>query len=626
MRKRILSLICVFLFMAPLVPVPARAESYTSPSTYWSWLGSLNPILQKLLGHAGVSSNGISYLRLGVCPDSDDSRHHASSCVLKYEIPGLLDTGYYECVCSECGQLFRAYEQDLQEAYEEYVAEELPAPVYNSDGMFRIDVTGWVGYPLNSNYSYAWQAYDVPSFQIAEVNPKITNNMHFQQSESLTSSSFVLPYSGQWNLFFPEFDLNRYVSSFPVKFELRRFDSEKDSFVLVKSFSVSRKQLSDSSAVFYSSESTLELEAGEYMFKFYPQACFSIAPATDEDEPIACHMSAYGVICFNSLPIQNLQDTTLTDSYSKSTRPTAISGAYGVIDGDGNIQRVESTSIVNEDDHTVYNPVTNTTHGITDWTYNYDNRSYDITADDGSTLTVTYGNDNVTIIEPGGTYNVYYLSEQADPTPTPAHDHNYTSAVTREPTCTLAGIRTYTCSECDATYTESIPATGHAWGVKQQVQTQYDDTGQLIQQGYTIYRCAICEEEYKSADGTAPPNDTNISGGSGGQTDDGEESGGILGKIGKLLGTAASIPLKIIEAALGKILDGLISLAEMIGDKLSGLVEMILGWFDVIPALFGGFLDFLGVLFGFLPEEMILLLSFGLAALIFIAIWKAVWR
>ena len=334
----------------------------------------------------------------------------------------------------------------------------------------------------------------------------------------------------------------------------------------------------------------------------------------------------YDIPDLHIIPASGLLDvsnTSTENNYNKTTRPTAISGAYGVIDGDGNIQRVESTSIINEDDHTVYNPVTNTTHGITDWTYNYDNRSYDITADDGSTLTVTYGNENVTIVEPGGTYNVYYLADEADSS---GHTHTYTSAVTREPTCTLAGIRTYTCSECDATYTESIPATGHAWGVKQQVQTQYDDTGQLIQQGYTIYRCSICGEEYKSVDGATPPNDTNTSGGSGGQTDDGEESGGILGKIGKLLGTAASIPLKIIEGALGKILDGLISLAETIGDKLSGLVEMILGWFDVIPTLFGGFLDFLGVLFGFLPEEMILLLSFGLAALIFIAIWKAVWR
>ena len=212
----------------------------------------------------------------------------------------------------------------------------------------------------------------------------------------------------------------------------------------------------------------------------------------------------------------DVSDTSADNSYNKTTRPSAISGSYGVIDGNGNIQQIEATSIVNEDDHTIYNPVTNTTHGITDWTYNYDNRSYDIVSSDGN-ITVTYGNDNVTIVEPGGTYNVYYVMESASsPTPTPApvdtpvptdtpspvptvapHIHSYTSVATRESSCTLAGIRTYTCSECGESYTEQIPATGHTWEIKQDVKTQYDDTGQLIQQGYTIYRCSVCGEEYK---------------------------------------------------------------------------------------------------------------------------------
>ena len=579
MRKRILSLICVFLFMAPLVPAPARAESYTSPSTYWSWLGSLNPILQKLLGHAAVSSNGISYLRLGVCPDSDDSR----------QIPGLLDTGYYECVCSECGQLFRAYEQDLQEAYEKYVSEELPFQTLKSDGSF-------VWYPDLSGYHY--YTTGISNFSSSGVNPV---SVHF----TAASSGYFVSVGCCDECFSGFYANNAIFSSVsnhaPVDgYYYGHYSWRSEPSIYSPDMRVVGK------STYYN--------AGDHLSTW---GNFNVRSSGSHYLNLS--------VWFDIVPL-SAESVQFENNYNKTTRPTAISGAYGVIDGDGNIQRVESTSIINEDDHTVYNPVTNTTHGITDWTYNYDNRSYDITADDGSTLTVTYGNDNVTIVEPGGTYNVYYLSEQSDPTPTPAHDHNYTSAVTREPTCTLAGIRTYTCSECDATYTESIPATGYAWGVKQQVQTQYDDTGQMIQQGYTIYRCSICGEEYKSVDGATPPNDTNTSGGSGGQTDDGEESGGILGKIGKLLGTAASIPLKIIEGALGKILDGLISLAETIGDKLSGLVEMILGWFDVIPTLFGGFLDFLGVLFGFLPEEMITLLSFGLAAVVFVGIIKAVRR
>lgn len=42
------------------------------------------------------------------------------------------------------------------------------------------------------------------------------------------------------------------------------------------------------------------------------------------------------------------------------------------------------------------------------------------------------------------------------------HSHSYTSSVTKEATCTSAGVRTYTCS-CGDSYTESIPALGHSW-------------------------------------------------------------------------------------------------------------------------------------------------------------------
>ena len=42
--------------------------------------------------------------------------------------------------------------------------------------------------------------------------------------------------------------------------------------------------------------------------------------------------------------------------------------------------------------------------------------------------------------------------------------HTWNSGtVTTAPTCTKAGERTYTCTECGATKTEPIPATGHSW-------------------------------------------------------------------------------------------------------------------------------------------------------------------
>lgn len=46
--------------------------------------------------------------------------------------------------------------------------------------------------------------------------------------------------------------------------------------------------------------------------------------------------------------------------------------------------------------------------------------------------------------------------------PEEQHTHNYTGSITKEATCTEAGVRTYTCS-CGDSYTENIPATGHSY-------------------------------------------------------------------------------------------------------------------------------------------------------------------
>ncbi len=43
------------------------------------------------------------------------------------------------------------------------------------------------------------------------------------------------------------------------------------------------------------------------------------------------------------------------------------------------------------------------------------------------------------------------------------HTHSYVGTVTTEPTCTASGVKTYTCSGCDDSYTVIIAALGHAY-------------------------------------------------------------------------------------------------------------------------------------------------------------------
>ena len=41
--------------------------------------------------------------------------------------------------------------------------------------------------------------------------------------------------------------------------------------------------------------------------------------------------------------------------------------------------------------------------------------------------------------------------------------HNYEAVVTTAPTCTAAGVKTFTCSGCGDSYTEAVAATGHSY-------------------------------------------------------------------------------------------------------------------------------------------------------------------
>lgn len=201
------------------------------------------------------------------------------------------------------------------------------------------------------------------------------------------------------------------------------------------------------------------------------------------------------------------------------------------------------------------------------------------------------------------------------------HDWEVTGGT--KSTCTIPGTAEYTCSKCEKTKTETLPKLGHTWEVKQSVQTSYDETGNIQTQGFTIYRCSVCGEEYKDTDGTGPPGSSG--GGSSGEEEEGF-LGWLLGKVGELLGAVGDGVIGLLRAALEKIFDGLIALVEMIMDKLAQVVGAVLEIFEEVPKLFSGFLGFLSAVFPFFPPEIMLLLTFGIAAVVFVGIIKAIRR
>lgn len=250
----------------------------------------------------------------------------------------------------------------------------------------------------------------------------------------------------------------------------------------------------------------------------------------------------YGYIVISCVPHAPLG----TDIYNINTRPTSITGGnYGIVGDNGQITKVEGNTIVNETNNTVWNPVTGFTSNITDWSYDYSTRTYIVTLENGTTQTITYGDENITIQEGDTVYNVYYLIDSGSTEENPSCDHVWMETDRTEPTCTIAGQASSTCSKCGQSKTDPIPALGHDWQVKQTVTTEYDDTGQLVQEGYTIFECSRCQEQYKSTDGTAPPDKP---------PDSGEEDGEKKGFFAWLWDVLTDSLKKLIEGIIDAIL------------------------------------------------------------------------
>lgn len=293
-------------------------------------------------------------------------------------------------------------------------------------------------------------------------------------------------------------------------------------------------------------------------------------------------------------------EDTIPDS---TTRPTSISGNYGIIGDDGQLTSIGTQTIVNEGNSTYYNPVTSTTYDLSGWTYDYSTRTYDLSTTSGDTITVEYADESVNIMEGDTVYNVYYLIEQ-EPVDPDTCEHDYTCVNTTLPSCTGSGLDTYTCSLCGNSYTQTVAAVGHSWTVKQSVNTQYDENGSLVTEGYTIYECSTCGEQYKSTDGTSPPN-------SSGSSSDDSTIGGL---IETLISGVGSI--------VGGIVKGVLALLTKAVEALGGIGDLLSALWDSLGSIFDGFTGFLVVVFPFLPEEFLAILQFGFILLVAVGIIK----
>ena len=623
--KKIIAVNLALVTLFCLFSVPAYADgegkTYTGTS-FSSWLGGKNS--------PDWWNQFIGYISADYCEDSPTHKHTASSYLRRtnaVEHVGSLGLYDYECRCQYCGDLFYVSESNVAEyfqtQYDAYVEEELPVSTIDKDGHLIWSIPlKTIEYYLNQYRSGgAYKSFPDSSISGITVGTPLYSSLSYVKQESnliFKAFCFVSDFS---------FPVDAYVAS-------DLYSCSVDGYVVVKA-----KRFEIHSSVSSSYFTPLKLYNSGYTYSYCRFELSVIDdipidylyPARDglynlNPDAFSLNFSySWNVVL---TPLSGLIDTQHDETYSPSSRATTFTGDIGIMGDNGQLTKVDGDQIFNETTNNYYNPYTDTSTTVTDWNYDYSDRSYHLTTEAGDTVTVTYGDENITIEDGGETYNVYYVTVNESTSggggtggdTTHTHTWGQPTAST-PPTCTTPGSNTYTCSGCGETKTETVPATGHTWTMKQSVPTKYDENGELLQAGYTIYECSVCGEQYKSIDGTGPPGGGSSSGSGG--SEDGES---IWDKLGKLFGTLGSGLLDLIGSFIGKLLDALISLAELIAEKLTAVVDVVLKIFDAVPGLFTGFLGFLSAAFPFIPEEIMLLLTFGIAAVVFIGIIKAIRR
>lgn len=573
-------LMSALLMLAVSVPAYATEIDYVSRDSFWNWIAGSNGIAQKFVGFLSFS---------GTCAQSEDSYHHASS----YEYD--TEDGHYGCVCIYCGKVFIAYASDLSAAYDDYV-ETLPATGYTSDGSLQYS-------PVHDYFELSYSsgsAYGGLARYCEHHDGEHGENDRFSFDFNCTSNSIsVFPISGS-SVFKSVSAYFYFKGTAPIDGYYTRLHMPAMTGYFLDADGLNHpidKNWVSQTSTFYTAGSNFSLycylPSGEFSSKSARFAFIQGIPPVYKITPVSAISS---------------------DTYNINTRPTSITGGnYGIVGDNGQITKVEDNStIINETNNTFYNPATGTTVPIVNWSYDYSDRSYKVTLESGDTATVTYGDENITISQitttEGDTitnnYTIYYLVDGSGST-TPPCVHDWQETSTTPATCTVPGSKLSTCSKCQQTKKDPIPALGHDWQVKQTVTTEYDDTGQLIQQGYTIFECSRCHEQYKSSDGTIPP------GGGSGTDPGGDEGETIWDKLGKLLGTAVKALLDLLGSAVDVILGGLIDLITNLVESLKQLVD-----------LFGTVGEAFQVLWTWLPPEITAILVAGVSIFVFVALLK----
>lgn len=411
---------------------------------------SVHDIVGHLVGNLSSDLGG------NLCGVSSDQLHHGH---IFTGDKGTDDHGSYAiCTCDQCGKPFKYYQSDYNADYSSHVGS-LPGGGFgrsvskdSNTFLLPIKITSWD--TLSSSYQ---------SYGCTFINNSSQTNFDF------TFSSY--------NGWMPRFCYSPITAPCNCRY------SWYNGLILSKCSSEADTQVKYYSSGTASSGLILTQSLGYCYFNA-------------NNVGVICTVK--GVLGYWITPI----DTSyINNNFPVSSRVNNIVNNFAYQTTENNYTYVNNTPLFDENTLVFTNPITGLQVNINDWWYDYITRTYTLNYTDNGTLktsTINYGDTNIIVTDSGNTYNYYYT--------VPSCNHNYVLTSQLDATCTGTGSRTYTCTKCNDSYTETVPALGHDWIKGATVATTYEADGTTVkEQGYTLYTCSRCGEEYHDTTGAGPP-------------------------------------------------------------------------------------------------------------------------
>lgn len=378
-RSAALALACIVALS--VLAVPSFATDYQSTYNFWNWAYDNSWFLGKAI---------IGFSAGNVCQVSEDGLHHATT---HSGGGGSVDgQQVYNCVCDLCGQEFQAVATDLEQTY--YDDTNALYQTIDSNNCIR----GFGKWYLRN---YVTQGCCTPTFPSGLSSNSSGVNNSCEVASRVAHSSTKKCYLGFVYSVNLDYDCTLYFGSTAISYH--GVDASLADGVSLSTYlrnpddSFAPTQYGQNGYIYHDYKANTQL---------YVQVdlCGISSPLAGDIEYIFGDLPDVYVI----LPDQEYVYT-----------PYDYDNVIYVVDDDDIYEKKPLDHIVDEQGLNYYNPVTNTTTNITNWTYDYSDRSYTCTTENNTTTTITYGDEYITINEGDVnntyiTYNIYYYTAPED--------------------------------------------------------------------------------------------------------------------------------------------------------------------------------------------------------------------